>query len=407
MTATHVIIGAGYGDEGKGLMTDFQVSRYGRSALVVRFNGGAQAGHTVDDGCGRRHVFSHFGSGSLRGAPTFLSRYFVSNPILFAREWRALNALDLMPVVYADPYGLVSTPYDMVLNQIAEAARGDSRHGSCGIGFGETIERGLQPAYATMIADLRDTNALRRRLRRIRDEYVPQRLRALGLADWREAAPFRDVLTADAVIARYLDDVAGFLERVQIGGVDLFAHFPAIVFEGAQGLMLDQDRGAFPHVTRSNTGLRNVLHLASQAGLDQLDVTYVTRAYVTRHGAGPLSGELPGPPAPGVCDPTNQPNRFQGRLRFADLNLGVLRAAIAADLADAPGDIELRHGLAVTCLDQLGRSARYVDGAVREASPEALAAIAARTVGAQWLCRSHGPSAGDIDVAGQARSMAA
>lgn len=80
MGSAIAVIGAGFGDEGKGLMTDYCCQRP-KYTTVVRFNGGAQAGHTVVTPDGRRHVFSHFGSGTLRGAATFLSRFFICNPI--------------------------------------------------------------------------------------------------------------------------------------------------------------------------------------------------------------------------------------------------------------------------------------------------------------------------------------
>jgi len=81
MNEANVVIGANYGDEGKGAAVDRLATEAGAQCLVVRFNGGAQAGHTVETPDGRRHVFSHFGAGSFAGARTFLSRFFVSNPI--------------------------------------------------------------------------------------------------------------------------------------------------------------------------------------------------------------------------------------------------------------------------------------------------------------------------------------
>ena len=86
MTRVIAVIGSGFGDEGKGLMTDYHSSQHD-DAVVIRSNGGAQAGHTVTLPTGERHVFSHFGSGSLNGTPTFLSSYFVSNPMLFVKEY--------------------------------------------------------------------------------------------------------------------------------------------------------------------------------------------------------------------------------------------------------------------------------------------------------------------------------
>ena len=79
MKQASVVIGANFGDEGKGLMTDFLSEPEG---VVVRFNGGAQAGHTVTEPGGTRHVFHHYGAGAFKGASTFLSRHFVSNPLL-------------------------------------------------------------------------------------------------------------------------------------------------------------------------------------------------------------------------------------------------------------------------------------------------------------------------------------
>ena len=69
------IIGANYGDEGKGLLTDYYAAK-SKHSVVVRFNGGPQAGHTVVTPEGKRHVFSHYGSGTLAGAQTFLSKHF-------------------------------------------------------------------------------------------------------------------------------------------------------------------------------------------------------------------------------------------------------------------------------------------------------------------------------------------
>ena len=96
MNHAHVVIGANYGDEGKGLMTDYLADKY-QAEVVVRFNGGAQAGHTVVTPAGQRHVFSHFGSATLSGSRTFLSKHFVANPILFLKEkMKQIQTLILM-----------------------------------------------------------------------------------------------------------------------------------------------------------------------------------------------------------------------------------------------------------------------------------------------------------------------
>jgi adenylosuccinate synthase len=346
MRTAHAVIGANYGDEGKGLITDALAAEHGGRCLVVRHNGGAQAGHTVQTPDGRRHVFSHVGA----GASTYLSRFFVAHPMLLLREQERLLSLGLSPRVLLDRAAPVTTPWDMLINQIAETARGHARHGSCGVGFGETIARNLSPPHALVAGDLSDRARLRARLDVIRREHVPARLEALGIAPSDDDCR---LLASDMVFERFLVDVERFLEAVELADTAPLRAARAVIFEGAQGLLLDQDRGAFPHVTRSHTGIRNAVALAREAGLERLDVTYVTRAYATRHGDGPLANEVARLPFDRVRDDTNRPHPFQGSLRFGWLDLDRMRQAIAADLGDAAG-LDVRHRLAVTCLDQVG-----------------------------------------------------
>ena len=385
-----VVIGAQFGDEGKGRLIDYYAASAGSDSLVIRFNGGAQAGHTVVTPEGRRHVFSHVGSGAFAGAATFLSRFFVANPILFLKELNALAELGVTPTVLIDPASPATTPYDMMINQIIERERGDGRHGSCGIGFGETLERHLHPAYALTVGELADA-ALADRLDAIRRDYAPARLARLGFGDacLREAGLFQ----SDAILERYVEDVRRFLDAVTVMNPPAAIQGRQILFEGAQGLLLDQERGFFPYVTRSHTGLRNVLALTGEWRLERLEVTYATRAYLTRHGAGPLPGELAEKPYPDVTDPTNVPNDYQGALRFAWLDADLLGRAIAADLNDARrfAGIAVKPRLAITCLDQLGDGpAIYCQGGRRcQARLESLIAAVrqATTINEVWLGR--------------------
>jgi adenylosuccinate synthase len=379
-----VVIGAQFGDEGKGRVTDYYAAEVGRDGIVIRFNGGAQAGHTVVTPDGLRHVFSHVGSGAFAGAATFLSRFFVSNPILFLKEMESLASKGVEPAIYVDLQSPVTTPYDMMINQIVERERGGDRHGSCGVGFGETIERNLTPAYALTVADLADRSALAAKLDAIRVDYTPVRLARLGFAD--AFARNADLFRSDAILERYVEDTRRFVGAITVADVRTATCGRHLLFEGAQGLLLDQDRGFFPHVTRSNTGLRNVLELAEELGLERLEVTYATRAYLTRHGAGPLPRELPEKPYPGVVDATNVPNAYQGTLRFGWLDLDLIRRAITEDLADAdrlPG-LSIKTRLAITCLDQVGDDTvtYYSGGMRRRASVESFVSAVSRAVGA-------------------------
>ncbi len=378
------VIGAQFGDEGKGRLTDYYAAEVGGDGIVIRCNGGAQAGHTVVTPDGLHHVFSHVGSGAFAGAATFLSRFFVSNPILFLKEIKSLAINGAKPTIYVDPQSPVTTPYDMMINQIVERERGGDRHGSCGVGFGETIERNLTPAYALTVADLADRSALVGKLDAIRRDHAPVRLARLGFAD--AFARNADLFLSDAILERYVEDARRFVEAITVADARTATCGRHLLFEGAQGLLLDQDRGFFPHVTRSNTGLHNVLELAEELDLTELEVTYATRAYLTRHGAGPLPRELPEKPYPGVVDATNVPNAYQGTLRFGWLDLDVLRRAIAEDLADAgrlPG-LSIKTRLAITCLDQIGDDkVRYYSGGLqRRTSIESFVSAVSRAVGA-------------------------
>ncbi|MFW2477394.1 MAG: adenylosuccinate synthetase, partial [Sediminibacterium sp.] len=126
MKKATVIVGLGYGDEGKGLLTDYYCHNADRP-LVIRFNGGQQAGHTVVLKNGTRHVFSNFGSGTLRGVSTYWSAYCTFSPRYFLEE---LSLLPITPMLYLDPACPVTTHYDVLYNRALEISRGKNRYGS-------------------------------------------------------------------------------------------------------------------------------------------------------------------------------------------------------------------------------------------------------------------------------------
>ena len=320
-----IVIGANLGDEGKGLVTDYLCSQ--GAGVVVRFNGGAQAGHTVVTPDGDRHVFRHFGSGTLLEIPTFLSQFFVCNPILFFEERRQLIELGYHPTVFAHPDCLVTTFADMLINQIKETKRAGKRHGSCGIGFHETITRSKVDELKITMGDLWDgASRLESQVAEICDKYA--RFRVGEKFDLPEAA------------TTFLECCREFANEVHPAGI---GQCKDPVFEGAQGLLLDQgNKEFFPHVTHSNTGMKNVEVLCAQAGITEKEIYYVSRTYLTRHGAGPLPGH---DPALGFEDNTNHPTTFQGALRFAPLD----RALMERCTDDCGGKLKL----VLTHADQL------------------------------------------------------
>lgn len=352
-----VVIGANYGDEGKGHVTDWLAEAH---SLVVRFNGGAQAGHTVVTPGGKRHVFHHFGSGTYAGARTYLSRFFVVNPILFVQERDVLRDARLphYPVVYVDPECPVTTPYDMLLNQEAEKARG-KRHGSCGVGVNETITRHALEPYRLTYDELFNPKKFKAKLDKIRTEYVPMR------ADFLELKSPIPYLFDHGLEFAFLHDVEQMINSactvVNFSQVTEGMSWDSVIFEGAQGLRLDEDAPGFPHVTRSKTGLTNVVTLLKETGKGEVDVYYVTRPYITRHGNGPLLHEVPTPPYPSIVDDTNVPHPYQGSMRYAWFDVNEFEQFVKQDVHDATErGMKVSARLVVTCTDHLaGENVRY------------------------------------------------
>ena len=143
------VIGLGFGDEGKGNIVNYLCSQH-PNPLVVRYNGGHQAGHTVVHE-GTRHVFSNFGSGTLQGKPTYWSRNCTVEPIGMMKEYKILYEKKARPILlYVNPEAMVTTPYDIQMNIEREAHYG---HGTVGVGFGDTIARNLR-GYRLFFRDL-------------------------------------------------------------------------------------------------------------------------------------------------------------------------------------------------------------------------------------------------------------
>ena len=383
MTAV-AIIGSAWGDEGKGLMTDYFSNS---NSIVCRYNGGSQAGHTVVTPDGKQHVFHHIGSGGFRGATTLLSRYFISNPILFNDE----IGFDTSQRIIADGRGLVTTPYDMMINQIIEESRGDNRHGSCGVGINETLKRSV--VFPLTIDDIWKATRIERILETIKQEWIPSRLQKLNLSP---SKAWIKRLDNAHIIDNFVELAMAFHETIYVENDEaIIDTVEDVIFEGAQGLLLDQNHEFFPHVTPSNTGLRNPAYLASKAGIEELEVVYVTRAYTTRHGAGPFPWE---DTSLRYADETNIPNMWQGNLRFGYLDLDLLGKTIEADLRMG-GELRIRPSIAITCMDQIGTKVKVaVEGSLIEIDADQLPELVERNTGIEVKYLSYGRTRDDVKI---------
>lgn len=332
-----VVIGANFGDEGKGLMTDYfchQSALRGENCIVVCHNGGAQRGHTADTPEGLHHVFHHFGSGTFVGADTYLSEEFILNPMVFRKEWEELKKLGFEPNVYVHPMCRITTPFDMILNQLIEEKRSENRHGSCGIGIYETIERNRSGNVSFAYLFLNDFCGLDQvGLELMRDKYFTKRLSDLNVPLDKE---WREIFYNKGLIEHYLNDLIFMKKHSFIDKEYILDRYKNIVFEGGQGLLLDQNNTEyFPHLTPSNTGLKNpremILRLFPNA---DVEVCYVTRPYLTRHGAGRFDNECSKEEInPNIEDSTNVPNPHQGSLRYGKMDVEELQERICKDFS--------------------------------------------------------------------------
>ncbi|MBE0697141.1 MAG: adenylosuccinate synthetase, partial [Anaerolineaceae bacterium] len=244
----------GYGDAGKGSIVDF-LTRSTGVHTVVRYNGGAQAAHNVITPDGRHHTFAQFGSGMfVPGVRTHLSRFMLLHPLAMLAEERALRALrvgDAFSRTSIEREALVITPYQQAANRLKELARGDARHGSCGMGIGETMADWLDNGSAVLFAgDLEDRPILLRKLRWMRETKLAQLENVLAelphsAAVETECHLLKDVHSVE-MIADLFYSFAGQVQLVDQGYLGNLLRQPGTtVFEGAQGVLLDEWYGFY------------------------------------------------------------------------------------------------------------------------------------------------------------------
>lgn len=361
-----IVIGCSYGDEGKGMAAAHAVRDLGTPCLNVLINGGAQRGHTVDLPDGRRHVFHHFGSGALHGATSCADEEFIVNPLMYMDERCALaEEFGVAPELLVSARCRVTLPFDMMLGQIIEANRGRERHGSCGCGVFETRLRYEQTDWALRFGELirLDSGAFAAYCRRVAGEYIPARLAALNMtADDRWQA----LLTDEAVIRNaYADlmDMAGAV-RVYEDWAEEAKKWPLLVFEAGQGLALDENNLAdFPHLTPSRTtSCVSAQRIAALPGDAEVELRYVTRTYLTRHGAGPFPTECPMAEInPDMHDRTNVPNPHQQQLRYGIFDAEAVLKRVHADTAAARAI--LPHAQTAILITHLNETSGQLTGA--------------------------------------------
>ncbi|MEX0615646.1 MAG: adenylosuccinate synthase [Methylophaga sp.] len=283
MAKNIVVIGSQWGDEGKGKVVDLLTDSV---SAVVRFQGGHNAGHTlVIDG--KKTILHLIPSGILRShVQCLIGNGVVLSPEALLKEINALEAngipvKDRLKISAACPLIL---SYHVALDQAREARRGKDAIGTTGRGIGPAYEdkvarRGLR------VGDLVDIDSFTEKLREVVSFHN------FALINYYQAAPvdFQQVLSETLAIRETIlamvADIPALLQQYHLNG-------DRVMFEGAQGALLDIDHGTYPYVTSSNTTAGGS---ATGAGVGPCHIDYVlgiTKAYATRVGAGPFPSEL-------------------------------------------------------------------------------------------------------------------
>lgn len=314
MSDVKFVIGANYGDEGKGLVSAnlaANAQERKEKCLTVLYNGGAQRGHTVEYN-GFRHVYHHFAAGTPFGSDTFFHEDFLINPMTFVQEH------DEIAKCYISTGCRVVTPFDMIANQFAEQGR-DVRHGSCGMGIFETITRYNDGGGRMLTRKVGDLYTF------FNDSLYDYITDVQRYYEHRKGIRFDSIpgLDVEGLKRHWVDDFNAMIDDVYIvydwSVKSLLNHYDVIIFEGGQGLALDMDNMAdFPHLTPSNTGCKKMIpFIIDTLGEDTpVELYYTTRSYLTRHGNGPMpNGYLDHSMI--EQDMTNHPNPWQGTLRLA------------------------------------------------------------------------------------------
>lgn len=352
----YIIVDLGFGDAGKGLLTDFLVRQLD-AGVVVRYNGGAQAGHNVVTLDGRHHTFSQFGSGSfLPRVKTYLSRYVVIHPQALLIEGDILigkgvhNPFSRLRV---SDQALVITPFHQAVNRIRELVRGTARHGSCGVGVGEAVEDALaHPENRVAAGDLHNPVLLRQKLLKIR-EIKRDEVIALCKESSTELSSLSreiEIFNSDDVIDAWLATTTRINELGLVVSDSLLNRWlnetKHAVFEGAQGVLLDEDVGFHPYTTWSRCTAENARSLIEEMVPDSRVLRIgIMRSYAVRHGPGPLPTETD--ELKPVVFEHNKHNEWQGDVRY-----GWFDAVLARYALNIIGEVDC---LAVTHLDALRR----------------------------------------------------
>ncbi|MBI4197251.1 MAG: adenylosuccinate synthase [Deltaproteobacteria bacterium] len=281
-----VIIGAQWGDEGKGKIVDYLAEG---ADQVVRFQGGNNAGHTLVVG-GQKTVLHLVPSGALHpGVRCLIGNGVVVDPEVLLQEIEALRARGFLKddsdLLVSDRAHVIF-PYHKKMDQLREERRGKGKIGTTGRGIGPAYED-KAARMGIRIGELVESDLLKKRLEEVVPEKNLQFEKILNGSPFSVKELFQRYSEIGSCLKKYVGDVSRALYEAR-------CHGKKILYEGAQGTALDVDHGTYPYVTSSNT-VAGAVCAGSGVGPSAIDrVIGVTKAYTTRVGSGPFPTEETG-----------------------------------------------------------------------------------------------------------------
>lgn len=317
---TYIVVDLGYGDAGKGTTIDF-LSRLTPNTLVVRYNGGPQAAHNVVTAEGKHHTFAQFGSGTfVPSVITYLSKYMWVEPLSLLAENTGLERVgvtDALQRLFLDKNAPIITPFHRAMTRIKENAR-TTKHGSCGIGMGEAVIDSLDGLVLT-VESLESHKTSIRILKNIQEKKLEEsKLLMKGL--WDEEM---DVLYDPQASEICYELYKGLYDRVNVVDGMKITNVDQVIFEGAGGILLDENYGFHPHTMWTTTTTENALKLWSE----EATTLGIIRTFSTRHGHGPFVSEEELP----FVDQYNLSNKWQGSFRTGAFDLVATKYALKAN----------------------------------------------------------------------------
>jgi adenylosuccinate synthase len=279
-----VVVGAQWGDEGKGKVVDMLTPDFD---VVVRFQGGNNAGHTVVAG-GATYVLRLIPSGILHPEKRcFIGNGVVLDPAVFCEELEKLSRQG----VAVSPANLsvsrnthLIMPYHKILDQAREGSKGDAKIGTTGSGIGPCYED-KAARVGIRVSDLLDLSLLRAKIEIVLREKNVLLTHLYNLNPVSAEKVLEDLLPLSARLLPFMSDISSEIEKCWKNG-------GSVLFEGAQGTELDIDQGTFPFVTSSNTVAGGAAAGSGVAPWRLKRIIGISKAYTTRVGAGPFPTEL-------------------------------------------------------------------------------------------------------------------